>query len=93
MANQIAAEAARADQPQHVEHLHFERHDGKRGQRPMCGSSVKPLLGRPRRALWAVLLEHINPDGCVITIDIKDQRIQLAEKLPITQRCLRLPDP
>jgi hypothetical protein len=40
-----------------------------------------------------VLLEHINPDGCVITIDIKDQRIQLAEKLPITQRCLRLPDP
>jgi cephalosporin hydroxylase len=37
-------------------------------------------------ALWAVVLEHINPDGRVITIDIEDQREQRAMELPISKR-------
>ncbi len=37
-------------------------------------------------ALWAVILEHINPDGRVITIDIEDQRDPRATKLPISKR-------
>ena len=35
--------------------------------------------------LWAVILEHINPDGQVITIDIKDQRETAAVEIPIAQ--------
>ena len=37
-------------------------------------------------ALWAVILEHINPDGRVITIDIEDQRARRAIRLPISKR-------
>jgi cephalosporin hydroxylase len=37
-------------------------------------------------ALWAVILEHINPDARVITIDIKDDREKRAIALPISQR-------
>jgi len=37
-------------------------------------------------ALWAVILEHINPDGRVITIDIEDQRAPRAIGLPISKR-------
>jgi cephalosporin hydroxylase len=36
-------------------------------------------------ALWAVILEHVNPAGRVITIDITDQT-QQAKQLPIVQR-------
>lgn len=32
-------------------------------------------------ALWAILLENINPDGQVITIDIEDQRTEEAKNL------------
>jgi cephalosporin hydroxylase len=37
-------------------------------------------------ALWAIILEHINPDGRVITIDIEDQRDRRAIELPISKR-------
>jgi cephalosporin hydroxylase len=37
-------------------------------------------------ALWAIVLEHINPDGRVITIDIADQRARRAIDLPISKR-------
>ena len=37
-------------------------------------------------ALWATLLEQINPDGRVITIDLKDWGTEAARKLPIVQR-------
>ena len=36
-------------------------------------------------ALWAVILEHINPRAQVITIDIKDQRPRRAKNLPIVK--------
>ena len=36
-------------------------------------------------ALWATILEHINPEGRVITIDVED-RSEEARKLPIVQR-------
>jgi cephalosporin hydroxylase len=36
-------------------------------------------------ALWAMLLEHINPEGRVITIDIRDQ-VTAAKDLPVVQR-------
>lgn len=35
---------------------------------------------------WAMLLEHINPEARVITIDIADQREQRAIDLPISRR-------
>jgi cephalosporin hydroxylase len=35
--------------------------------------------------LWAIILEHINPDAQVITIDIEDQRTPRAKALPIAQ--------
>lgn len=35
--------------------------------------------------LWAIILEHINPDGKVITIDIEDQRELRAKELPIAK--------
>lgn len=35
-------------------------------------------------AMWAMILEHINPDGRIITIDIKD-RSEKARQLPIVQ--------
>ncbi len=35
--------------------------------------------------LWAIILEHINPDGRVITIDIKDQRSPGAVEIPIAR--------
>jgi cephalosporin hydroxylase len=37
-------------------------------------------------ALWAIMLEHINPRGRVLTIDIEDQREPRAVKLPISKR-------
>lgn len=37
-------------------------------------------------ALWAIILEHINPRGRVLTIDIEDQREPRAKKLPISKR-------
>ncbi len=37
-------------------------------------------------ALWAVFLEHINPAGRVITIDIEDRRSIRAKRLPIYKR-------
>lgn len=37
-------------------------------------------------ALWAVILEHINPDGRVVTIDINDEREKRAINLPISKR-------
>jgi cephalosporin hydroxylase len=37
-------------------------------------------------ALWAVVLEHINPDGRVITIDVEDQRDPRAIELPVWKR-------
>jgi cephalosporin hydroxylase len=37
-------------------------------------------------ALWAIMLEHINPRGRVLTIDIEDQREPRAKKLPISKR-------
>lgn len=36
--------------------------------------------------LWAIILEHINPEGRVITIDIEDQRERKAKALPIAKR-------
>jgi cephalosporin hydroxylase len=36
-------------------------------------------------ALWAVILEHVSPDGRVISIDIEDQ-VTKAKELPIVQR-------
>ena len=36
--------------------------------------------------LWAIVLEHINPDGRVITIDIQDQRERRAVEIPISKR-------
>lgn len=35
--------------------------------------------------LWAIILEHINPAGEVITIDIEDQREPSAVSIPIAQ--------
>ena len=35
--------------------------------------------------LWAIILEHINPDGRVITIDIEDQRERGAVEIPIAR--------
>ena len=35
---------------------------------------------------WAIILEHINPEGRVITIDITDQRDPKAIALPISRR-------
>lgn len=37
-------------------------------------------------ALWAIILEHINPDGRVVTIDIEDQRERKAKELPISKK-------
>jgi cephalosporin hydroxylase len=37
-------------------------------------------------ALWAIILQHINPRGRVITIDIEDQREARAINLPISKR-------
>jgi cephalosporin hydroxylase len=37
-------------------------------------------------AFWAIILEHINPDGRVITIDIEDQRGRRATGLPISKQ-------
>lgn len=36
--------------------------------------------------LWATILEHANPDGRVITIDIKDKRSRAHLSLPIVKR-------
>ena len=36
--------------------------------------------------LWATILEHANPDGRVITIDIEDQRTPAHLSLPIVKR-------
>ncbi len=35
--------------------------------------------------LWAMILEHIVPDGRVITIDIEDARDEKAKQIPIAQ--------
>jgi len=35
---------------------------------------------------WAIILEHINPAGRVITIDIEDQRTRRAKNLPIAKK-------
>lgn len=35
--------------------------------------------------LWAIILEHINPNAQVITIDVEDQREERAKTLPIAQ--------
>lgn len=35
--------------------------------------------------LWAMLLEHVNPEGRVVTIDIEDQRVPRAKELPISR--------
>jgi cephalosporin hydroxylase len=37
-------------------------------------------------ALWALILENVNPNGRVITIDIEDKREKRAISLPISQR-------
>ena len=37
-------------------------------------------------ALWAIILEHINPHARVVTIDIEDQRERRAINLPISKR-------
>ena len=37
-------------------------------------------------ALWAMVLDQVNPDGRVITIDIEDRRDEKAKALEITQR-------
>jgi cephalosporin hydroxylase len=37
-------------------------------------------------AIWAMLLEQVNPAGRVITIDIEDQVVAAAKRLPIVQR-------
>ena len=42
----------------------------------LCGGSA---------ALWSTILEQVNPDGRIITIDITDQA-QQARKLPIVQK-------
>jgi cephalosporin hydroxylase len=36
-------------------------------------------------ALWAIILEHINPRGQIVTIDIEDQRIPFSKGLPIVR--------
>ena len=36
-------------------------------------------------AMWAIILEHINPDGEIVTIDIEDQRERKAKELPIAK--------
>jgi cephalosporin hydroxylase len=35
---------------------------------------------------WAIILEHMNPNGRVITIDIEDQRTRRAKNFPITKK-------
>ncbi|MEE2674017.1 MAG: CmcI family methyltransferase [Myxococcota bacterium] len=37
-------------------------------------------------ALWATFLEQINPNGRVLTIDIRDKRTRAAKQLPIVKR-------
>ena len=37
-------------------------------------------------ALWAIILEHINPEGSIVTIDIEDQRERKAKELPISKK-------
>ena len=36
--------------------------------------------------IWAMMLEHINPGGSVITIDINDRREERAKQMPISKR-------
>jgi cephalosporin hydroxylase len=36
--------------------------------------------------LWATILEHANPDGRIITVDIRDGRNPATKRLPISQR-------
>ena len=36
--------------------------------------------------LWATILEQVNPEGRVLTIDIEDQRTRRAKTLPISRR-------
>jgi cephalosporin hydroxylase len=36
--------------------------------------------------LWAIILEQINPEGKIITIDIEDQRERKAKELPISKK-------
>ncbi len=36
--------------------------------------------------LWSTILEHVNPKGRVVTIDIADQRTPRAKALPISKR-------
>jgi len=36
--------------------------------------------------LWAAILEHVNPEGRVLTIDITDQRAPRAKNLPLSKR-------
>ena len=38
-------------------------------------------------ALWAMFLEHVNPEGRVITIDIENESAE-ARELPISRRCV-----
>jgi cephalosporin hydroxylase len=36
--------------------------------------------------IWAMILEHLNPEASVITIDIKDIRADRAKQMPIAKR-------
>ena len=36
--------------------------------------------------IWAMMLEHINPTGSVVTIDIEDKRVPRAKEMPIAKR-------
>lgn len=36
--------------------------------------------------IWAMMLEHINPRGSVVTIDIEDKRVPKAKEMPIAKR-------
>ncbi|MBW2291402.1 MAG: class I SAM-dependent methyltransferase [Deltaproteobacteria bacterium] len=36
--------------------------------------------------IWAMMLEHINPEGSVVTIDIEDKREERAKQMPIAKR-------
>jgi cephalosporin hydroxylase len=36
-------------------------------------------------ALWAMILEHVNPDGRIVSIDIED-KVTTAKELPVVQR-------
>ena len=36
--------------------------------------------------IWAMMLEHINPTGTVVTIDIEDKRVERAKNMPIYKR-------